>query len=311
MHSKTVPQFLNSFITERGLIMSRFILSAFADEIAPDLKTQMDVLDKHGISYIEMRGVNGKNLTEYTLEDARKIKEQLDSRGFKLSSVGSPIGKISIKDDFKPHLDLFKHTLELARLFDCKFIRMFSFYIPKGEAPETCRDEVLYRWAEFAGAAKGSGITLLHENEKEIYGDTALRCLDLLSSINCDYVKAVFDPANFVQCDTQTYPHAYELLEKYIVYVHIKDAVFSDHHVVPAGYGDGNVKAILTRLHQKGFQGFLSLEPHLTQFTGFSKLEHNLAGREEEAGDGAKTFAVAAAALKNILAEIEAVNPMA
>lgn len=283
--------------------MSRFILSAFADEIATDLKTQMDVLDEHGISYIEMRGVNGKNITELTLEEAKEVKQQLDSRSFKLSSLGSPIGKISILDDFTPHLDLFKHTLELAHLTESRFIRMFSFYLPNDEAPESYRDEVVNRWGKFIDAAKGSGITLLHENEKGIYGDTALRCLDLLETLNCDYVKAVFDPANFIQCDTQTYPHAYELLEKYIAYVHIKDAVSSDHRVVPAGYGDGKIRDILSALYQKGYDSFLSLEPHLYHFTGFDKLELNVS-QYEGTGDGPRTFAVAAEALKSILKDI-------
>jgi sugar phosphate isomerase/epimerase len=283
--------------------LSRFILSAFADEIATDLTTQMDVLDEHRISYIEMRGVNGKNITELTLEEAKEIKEQLDSRRFNLSSLGSPIGKISILDDFTPHLELFKHTLELAQLMESRFIRMFSFYLPNNESPEIYRDEVLNRWVKFIDTAKGSGITLLHENEKGIYGDTALRCLDLLETLNCDYVKAVFDPANFVQCDTQTYPHAYELLEKYIAYVHIKDVVATDYHVVPAGYGDGKIRELLSTLYQKGYDGFLSLEPHLWNFEGFDKLEQS-DNKPGDIGDGPSTFATAAKALKNILKDI-------
>lgn len=287
--------------------MSRFILSAFADEIAPDLKTQMDVLDVHGISYIEMRGINGRNVTELTLKEAKEVKQQLDSRGFKLSSLGSPLGKISILDDFAPHLELFKHTLELSWLTESRFIRMFSFYLPDDKAPEIYRDEVLNRWAKFIDTAKGSGITLLHENEKGIYGDTALRCLDLLETLNCDYVKAIFDPANFIQCDTQTYPYAYELLEKYIAYVHIKDAVATDHHVVPAGYGDGKIRDILSELYQKGYDGFLSLEPHLWNFTGFDKLEQN-SNKLEGVGDGPSTFAIAAKALRKILKDIEIIG---
>jgi sugar phosphate isomerase/epimerase len=94
--------------------MSKFILSAFADEIDPELKIQMDVLDQHGIRYIEMRGVNGRSFVQYTLEEARAIKKQLDERGFRLSAIGSPIGKIGITDDFEPHFELFRHTLELA-----------------------------------------------------------------------------------------------------------------------------------------------------------------------------------------------------
>ncbi|EMS73404.1 sugar phosphate isomerase/epimerase family protein [Ruminiclostridium cellobioparum] len=231
--------------------MSGFILSAFADEIDPMLTTQMNILDKHGIKYIEMRGVNKKNLVEHTLEEVREIKKQLDEKGFRISAIGSPIGKIKITDGFESHLGLFRHTIEIAGILDTKYIRMFSFFIPRGEKPESYRDEVVGRWRRFVDAAKGTGLTLLHENEKDIYGDTPKRCLDLLETLDCSYVKAVFDPANFVQCDVEAYPEAYQLLKKHIAYIHIKDALYKDHSVVPSGHGDGKVRSILTELKKQ------------------------------------------------------------
>jgi sugar phosphate isomerase/epimerase len=56
--------------------------------------------------------------------------------------------------------------------------------------------------------------------------------------------------------------------------MHIKDALFSDGSVVPAGYGDGNLEYILRELFASGYEGFLSLEPHLTVFDGFKDLEN-------------------------------------
>lgn len=285
-------------------MMSKFILSAFADEIDSDLKTQMDVLEQHGINYIEMRGVNGKGVVEYTLDEVREIKKQLDDRGFGISSVGSPLGKIKITDNFGPHLDLFKHTLEVADILDSKYIRMFSFFIPKGEDPAKYRDEVMERWSRFIETAKGTSVTLLHENEKDIYGDNADRCLDLLKTMNCSYMKAVFDPANFIQCDEETYPKAFNMLKDYIVYMHIKDALYSNHQVVPSGEGDGKVPEILSDLYEMGYEGFLSLEPHLGSFVGFAALEPGTVGADLPDG-GPRKFAVAAHALKKIIKNIE------
>lgn len=280
--------------------MGEFVLSAFSDEIDMDLKTQMDVLDKHGIKHIEMRGVNGKNVTELSLEEAAEIKKQLDSRGFKVSAMGSPIGKIKITDSFESHLELFSHVLELAKILDVKYIRMFSFFIPEGQNAEDYRDEVMKRWKLFIKAAEGKGIVLLHENEKGIYGDTPERCKDLLDTMNCPYLKATFDPANFVQCDCETFPNGFELLKDHIEYMHIKDAKFADHKVVPSGYGDGKVPEILKTLKATGFNGFLSLEPHLAGFKGFEKLEPNSPYNTMEEG-GEKSFAIAVGALKKIL----------
>ena len=284
--------------------MSKFILSAFADEIDPMLTKQMDVLNRHGIKYIEMRGVNGKNLVEHTLEEAGEIKKQLDARGFRISAVGSPIGKIKITDPFEPHLELFRHTVKIAQILETEYIRMFSFFIPQGEDPASFRDEVMKRWRAFIDTAEGTGLTLLHENEKGIYGDTAERCLDLLETMNCSYLKAVFDPANFVQCNVKTYPEAYQLLKGHVAYMHIKDALYADHSVVPSGYGDGRVKDILKELNSGGFEGFLSLEPHLADFKGFAGLEPGSpANRLPKDGPG--QFAVAVEALLKILNEME------
>lgn len=284
--------------------MSNFIISAFADEIDENLKVQMDVLEEHGIKYIEMRGVNGKGLVEYTLDEVGQIKSQLDERGFKLSSIGSPLGKIKITDDFEPHLELFKHTLEIAKIMETKYVRMFSFFIPEGEEPERYRDEVIGRWNRFIEASEGYDVLLLHENEKHIYGDTAERCLDLIETLNSPKVKMVFDPANFVQCDEETYPKAFNMLKDHVVYMHIKDALFSDYSVTPAGHGDGKVKEILSELYKSGYEGFLSLEPHLWNFTGFSQLELNPKVVEMQDG-GPKLFAVAKKALDDIINEIK------
>ncbi|MDR6550929.1 sugar phosphate isomerase/epimerase family protein [Paenibacillus qinlingensis] len=284
--------------------MSQFILSAFADEIDANLDTQMDVLDQHGIKFIEMRGVDGKNLVHYSLDEVREIKRRIDARGFKLSAVGSPLGKIGINDDFEPHLELFKHTLEVAKIMESPFIRMFSFWIPQGDAPETYRNEVIHRWGQFVKAAEGSGVILLHENEKDIYGDTPERCLDLLKSLNTDSVKGIFDFANFVQCNAKNYPEGFEMLKDHIAYIHVKDAVYSDHHVVPAGDGDGCIEEILSELYRSGYEGFLSLEPHLGKFKGFADLEPHSPGFNLPEG-GPKSFAIAVQALKRILHKIE------
>lgn len=284
--------------------MSAFILSAFADEIDDNLDTQMDILDQHGIKHIEMRGVNGKLLVDHTLKEAKVVKKKIDARGFKLSAVGSPIGKISITDDFEPHLKLFKHTLEIAKIMESRYIRMFSFFIPKGENPDKYKEEVINRWKRFVHVAEGSGVVLLHENESGIYGDTPERCLDLLQTINNEHVKAIFDFANFVQCNAVIYPDAFELLKDYIAYIHIKDAKKSNHQVVPAGQGDGNIKEVLKELYDSGYEGFLSLEPHLWDYQDFSLLDSDSTGFDLPVGS-AKRFAVAVRALNDILKQIK------
>ncbi len=284
--------------------MNRPILSAFADEIDSSLITQMNVLDKHDIKYIEMRGVNGKNLVDHTLDEVRDIKRQLASKNFKISAIGSPIGKIMITDDFDAHFELFKHTLNIAKILETRYIRIFSFFIPENTAPEIYRETVMSRMKKLTEAAETQNITLLHENEKDIYGDIPERCLDIFETVNSKFLRATFDPANFVQCGVEPYPHAYRLLENQIEYLHMKDALFRDNSVVPAGEGDGNITEILNTLISGGYKGFISLEPHLASFEGFQNLEPHSKTPMGFQSDGERKFAIAADALNKILEKV-------
>lgn len=274
-------------------------ISGFADEIAEDLKTQIEVIKKLGISHIEMRGVNGKPLVEHSLEEVKEVKRQLDENQIKLSSIGSPIGKILITEDFEEHFELYKKTVEISKIMETPYIRMFSFFIPEGEEPEKYKSQVFERLQKFADYARDHQVVLLHENEKEIYGDNAKRCLEIMQEFYGEHFKAVFDFANFVQCNQDT-REAYQLLKPYISYIHIKDAKAESGIVVPAGYGDGNVEEILKSLLEEGYEGFLSLEPHLTDFTGFGTLEQN-GELEQRKMSGEEAYTTAYRALKEIL----------
>lgn len=252
--------------------MSHFTISGFSDEISPDIKTQFKELNRLGIGYFEIRGVNGKNVSELTEDEAKEVMSFASDYGISVSSVGSPIGKIQITDPFEEHLELLKHVIKLSKIFKTDYIRVFSFYIPKGENPADYRDEVIRRMRLMVELAQKEGVILLHENEKGIYGDTAPRCKDILDAVDSPNLMAVFDPANFVEVGQVTYPDAYNLLRDKVVYMHIKDANgMSD--IVPAGYGMGHLADILASLKESDYSGFLSLEPHLSHFKGLESLQ--------------------------------------
>lgn len=283
--------------------MFKIILTAFADEIDPSVNVQMDVLDEHGIKYIEMRGADGKNIADLTIDEAKDIKKRLDARGFKVSAAGSPIGKIKITDPFEAHLNKFRHVMDVSDILETKMIRLFSFLIPKEENPADYRDEVMRRMGVLCSEAEKRGFIIAHENEKHIYGDTPERCLDIVKTINSPNLKLIFDPANFVQCDVKAWPESFMLLKDYIVYLHIKDAKFDTKAVVPSGMGDGHIVEILKELKRSNYSGFLSIEPHLGNFKGFELLEPGNTGFDLPEG-GPKQFAIAVRALKDIISSL-------
>ena len=280
-------------------------ISGFSDEIAADIKTQFEVLNKLGIKYFEPRGVNGKNISALTDKEVINLKEQMDEYGIKVSSIGSPIGKIKLEENFEPHFELFKRVVKTAKMLDAKYIRIFSFFHSGGEWTSEERSEVLKRLRIMIDYARDNNVILLHENEKDIYGDTADRCIDLMQELYCDNFRAVFDPANFVQCGQDT-EYAYNGLKNYIEYMHIKDAQSADGRVVPSGMGDGKVEFILKNLFKSGFNGFLSLEPHLGSFEGLKDLElDDKMEKLPEGGEG--TFTLAFNALNRLMNKINEV----
>ena len=279
-------------------LKDKITFSAFADEISPDFDKQLSVLKELGIPQIEIRGVDGKNLTEYTLPETEKIAERLQKAEIRVSAIGSPLGKIKITEEFSPHMALFRHVAAQAKILQTRYIRIFSFYVPEGKKPSDYRAETLSRLTEFLEYARQKNLVLLHENEKGIYGDNAARCLDLMENLSCPHFGCTFDFANFIQCGQNTY-EAYRLLSPYIQYIHVKDALKNTGEVVPPGQGDGQIRKILVELEQKGYSGILSLEPHLADFAGFSALEQGT--KNQKKADGETAFRLAFQALKKIL----------
>ena len=248
-------------------------LTGFADEISPELEVQLDTLAAEGMRFLELRGVWGKNVLRLDDGELGRVAEALRARGVGVSSVGSPIGKLGIGDDFAPHLADFRRAIQVAQELEAPYIRIFSFFMPHGDDPAIHREVVIDRLGQIVRAAEGSGVTLLHENEKEIYGDIPARCVDLLTAIGSPILRAAWDPANFVQCGVHPHAAGYAQLRPFIEYVHVKDAIFGTARVVPAGQGDGDLRETLVALRDSGFDGFFSLEPHLQaggQFGGFS-----------------------------------------
>jgi len=260
-------------------------LSAFADEISADLNEQIEVLRSEHIQFIDLRGVWNTNVLDLTDQQVTEIKQRLDAQGIGVSAIASPIGKIPIDAPFKEHLQRFQRAIALAQFFHTPFIRIFSFYPPVADSeanggkgiidPIMWRNEVLRRLRELTMLARNANLILLHENEKDIYGDTIARCVDLLQNITDSHFQGIFDPANFIQCEQTPYPDAYQALRPWLRYIHVKDAL-ADGTVVAAGEGVARWIEILQQLHADSYDGFFSLEPHLAlagQFQGFSGPE--------------------------------------
>ena len=288
---------------------NKIIISGFADEIDPQLDVQLKVVKDLGMEYICFRAADGKGVAEYTLDEVKeRILPRLNAAGVKVSSLGSPIGKIDIDDDaaYEKQLQQLDTLCQICNLLDCKYIRMFSFWM-LNKNPDEWKDEVLKKLRGFAEIAAKYNVILIHENEKDIYGDTAARCAGLLDELASPNFKAAFDFANFVQCGENT-AECWELLKEHVAYIHIKDAVAGKNENVVCATGDGQIPEILRKaIREDGYEGFLTLEPHLVLFATLQSLEVVDATEvisENKAKDGAEGYAMQYNALKDVLAAI-------
>jgi len=267
-------------------------LSGFADEISPELDDQLATLAAESISHLELRSVWSTNVADLDGGQLASFRRALDGAGVTVSAIGSPIGKIELGAPLGPELERLRHVADIASELGTRIVRVFSFFMPPGEPPERHRSQVIDRMCALTQIAEDRGLILAHENEKEIYGDRPERCADLITAVGSPAFRATFDAANFVQCGVRPHTDGYGLLRPYLVYLQVKDALAATGEVVPAGQGDGQVRETLSALRDSGFEGYVSLEPHLGQagrYGGFS---------------GPDGFRRAAEALKALLDEL-------
>ena len=277
--------------------MAKLIISAFADEYSDEITTQAEALNDFGIDFLELRHADGKNVSLMDDNDVKKIKTELSKRNVKVSAIGSPLGKIKLFDDFNAHLETARKIFNIANQLDTKYIRFFSFYIP--ERSNQVKEEVFERIYKLTRLADDFGVTLCHENEAGIYGESPDSCLEIVKQFN-GKVKCVFDMGNFV-LDGYQPKEAYELLYDYVQYFHIKDAL-SAGAIVPAGQGEARIKEILDDYKSRnGSDTFITLEPHLQTFSGLNALVGKAFDNPFKYKDQKSAFTDAVEKLKKLL----------
>lgn len=281
--------------------MRKFILSAFADEYSATLDGQLEGLSLSGIGMLEPRFIDGTNIAALSAKEATRVAKIFDSAGISVFSVGSPIGKIVLDGDHSAHLDSARRSFENAAILSAKRVRVFSYYLPQNTSRPDVRDEVIDRLGTLLDLADEYGLTLCHENEAKIYGESAVDAHDLITATG-GRLRAVFDMGNLALMGYDPVA-AYHLLAEYIEYFHIKDAL-SAGAIVPPGLGEAKIPEIL-RLHaQNHADTVLTLEPHLETFSGLGRLTDSTFDNPYKYETPESAFLDAASRLKEIIAAI-------
>jgi hypothetical protein len=285
----------------------RVILSGFADE-ATEHKTaveQFAVFAALGLQYYSIRFIDAgsgiKNVMRLSAAEIRKILRLQDEYGMKVSSIGSPIGKVKLKnvDDgtnnvyvpFKQYLNRdVKKACRLAHAFGAKLIRGFSFYHPKGSDPWDHLSQAVDQLGQIAETCRRADLIFGLEVEANLVGSTGWMSAEIYKQVASAGLALVFDAGNII---TQGYTPG-EVFEQYLAmkpglgWMHIKDyrhprpvkkAGHVDEdalaHFVPVDAGQSGHEAIFRdfrsylpslekKLRRRGVPGvFLDLEPHV------------------------------------------------
>ncbi len=239
--------------------------SGIADEAGEDIDTQIQAHKELGWKHIELRNVDGVNVTDLCDDTFQKVAEKVANAGLGVSDFGSQLCNWSRPIINHPEID--RHELERAiprmRELGCEYIRTMS-YPNAGWPQEEWREEAINRLSELAKMAEKANITLVHENCDGWAGQGPEQTLQMLEEVDSDHLKLVWDTGNPVAHGQDPWEY-YKAVREHIVYVHIKDGVKEEdgmRYTYP-GEGDGCVHQVLEDLFATGYEGGVSIEPHL------------------------------------------------
>jgi len=267
-------------LIRKGKVM---FFTGFADEAARGIEGQISATLELGWSHIESRNVGGKNIVEISEDDFSQVRRLLDESGVKINCFGSEVANwgVKIADDFSPTVDKAKRAIERMGILGTKAIRIMSFGILQGVGVDSqMAEERFRRLRELKKMFDGAGVTAYHENCMNYGGMGWKYTLELIE--NVPGLELVFDTGNpvftpdFAKGEPYVRQSAWEFythVKDHIGYVHIKDgkfvrdvegAIFPEASFCFPGEGDGDVRRILKDLLGSGYDGGISIEPHLS-----------------------------------------------
>lgn len=268
-------------------------LCAFSDEAGSDIYTQIDALKRNNIKLVELRSIDNKNVSDFTMDDAKEYYKIFKENDIEVFSIGSPLGKVDINVNFDEYEKKIRHTFEISKIFNCSNIRMFSFFNAYND------EELVFKYLnKMVNIAKEYDLSLFHENEKDIYGDKSERIIKIMNNVKD--LKYIYDPANFIQCDEDS-NKTIDLFFDKTSYFHIKDVIKETQELVPSGYGDGNIKEILRRIK---VDTVLTIEPHLKVFDAYKKIDNTELKTKYQYSSSLEAFDTACISLKKLLKEL-------
>jgi len=248
-------------------MINGFILSGIADEGGDTLEQQIAIHKKIGFDYIEMRNVNRVTVDTTPMDIFKGYCKTLDESGIKISALASDIGKLSLAgSQFKPFdedVRSLEGLLEKALYAGVSYIRVMG-YKGEGLGREAWYKESVERLKVLSGMAQKAGVYLALENCVGPHAGSGADMAKYLDDVGSEHLVCLYDTGNPVsghEADTWEF---YTALRGRIKYLHIKDASGSGETFTYPGEGGAMIVRILEDLYKSGYNGFCSIEPHMS-----------------------------------------------
>ncbi len=244
-------------------------LTGIADEAGRDIETQIRAHRELGWDSIELRLVDGKNICGDLGDEAfEHAAACLEESCLQVTGFASAIGNWSrrIDGDFEIDLAELRRAIPRMQRLGARFIRTMS-WVGEGVPEEQWRDEALRRYAELARIAGEGGIVLAHENCTGWGGLSGRHLRELVETVGSPHLVVLFDVGNTISHGYEPWPF-YRAVKDLVRYVHVKDCraepggARSQRYAYP-GEGDACVREILADLIASGYDGVVSIEPHV------------------------------------------------
>ena len=267
MHTKTPPDPIE--------------IGAVTDEFSPDsLDRALAAMADLGMSFAELRVVDGKNIINYTDAEIDAVRAKVEARGMRVLSIASPALKCTLPDapPVAPHIqqDMFssafgfddqprltRRAFEIAERAGARIVRVFSYW--RTVDPDACFDRVASTLQELAHEAGKRGLVVGIENEHACNIATGSETARLLAAVDHPALHVIWDPANALVAGETPYPQGYQRIPlSRIVHVHAKDCTVANHVPTFGPLGEMGIdwRGQLAALARGGYRRTISLETH-------------------------------------------------
>ncbi|MEM6284807.1 MAG: TIM barrel protein [Chloroflexota bacterium] len=239
----------------------RFVISAFGDEIDPDLETQLQHLKSLNVHHLELRSAWGTNVVDMTNKQIEQVKSLCNTYSINISGLGSPLGKVSIESPMAGEIAKMHRLVDVCRALEVNAVRIFAYY-PTGN-PNNALPLAIERIQQLVDIAAEHNITLMLENDEDLVADIPARCHHILNTVGSPHLRMAWDAANFITSGVKNpVTGHFSQLKDDIGVVHVKDKQAADNSRRAAGDGDAQISELLAALAEANYAGYLAVEPH-------------------------------------------------